>query len=75
MTNLIEGLKERQKSAGMNQEAFADHLGISQSMLSRLYAGKRDVGIRTFQQIMKVYPELAFVFLSENIHLDKTVSI
>lgn len=63
--SLIERLRERQ--GNRNQTTFAEFLGISLPTLSRLYSGEREVGMDTLMQIGKVYPDLAFLFLSESV--------
>ena len=62
---LVRQLKQRQ--GDRTQAEFAKFLGISQPMLSRLYRQERNIGLDTFLQIARRYPDLAFFFLSQNI--------
>jgi transcriptional regulator with XRE-family HTH domain len=56
---IIEPLKEKQQCRGLSQEAMSERLGITQSTLSRLYTGKRDLGMQTLRRIIRVYLGLA----------------
>ena len=73
--DLIQALKDRQTEEGLTQQGMADKLRINQSTLSRLYAGKRDLGIDTLEQILQVYPELSGFFLAQHIHPGKSISV
>lgn len=67
MESLIEELKARQKREKLTQEQMADRIGFSQATLSRLYAGKQELGMESLQQILRAYPELSGFFLAENL--------
>ena len=54
--DLIEAL--RAKQGGMSQAEFARRLGVSESSLSYVYAGKRRIGEDMARQIGKVFPDL-----------------
>ncbi|MHB1131690.1 MAG: helix-turn-helix domain-containing protein [Chloroflexota bacterium] len=54
---LVQSLKSLQGT--MSQKAFAAKLGIRQSTLSRIYAGKRKMGIDVITKVISVYPEFA----------------
>jgi transcriptional regulator with XRE-family HTH domain len=71
---LVQALKDRQQNEGLTQQGMAAKLGISQSTLSRLYAGKRDLGIESLEQIIRAYPELSGFFLAEHMQSGKAIS-
>ena len=48
---------------------------MSQSMLSRLYAGEPELGMETLQRIIRKYPELAVPFLAQNMPASSGVSL
>ncbi|MFA6046661.1 MAG: helix-turn-helix transcriptional regulator [Phycisphaerales bacterium] len=56
--SLVEKLQHLQGER--NQDEFAAHLGISQGTLSRIYAGKRQLGQDVAAKIARRHPELAF---------------
>lgn len=60
MDNLGSILKRARQSRGMNQNDFADYLGISQPFLSRLETGKRkEVSHGVWKRITNRIPEIA----------------
>lgn len=60
--SLVEELKRRQ--AGKSQEVFAAEIGITQSMLSRLYSGERTVGKAVARRIKRRFPDLTLELAS-----------
>ena len=62
---LIERLKERQGTRSQNE--YAEFLGISRAMLSRLYSQDRQIGVDTLTRVCERYPDLAYLFLSESV--------
>jgi transcriptional regulator with XRE-family HTH domain len=66
MQQLIAELRARQEHEGLTQQQMADKLGFSQATLSRLYAGKQDIGMESLQQILRAYPELSGYFLAQS---------
>ena len=62
---LVDRLRERQ--SGRTQDEYAQFLGISRSMLSRLYSEDRQIGVDTLTRICERYPDLAYLFLSESV--------
>ncbi len=55
--NLIDELRARQGQK--TQDEFSLELDIDQSSLSRIYAGKRKIGLGVARKICRRYPELA----------------
>lgn len=62
---LVQRLKERQGSR--SQTEYAEFLGISRAMLSRLYSQDRQIGVDTLTRVCEKYPDLAYLFLSESV--------
>ncbi len=56
---LADSLKALQKQTGLKQKRFAASIGIAQSTLSRIYAGKRRMGMDVVAKVVAVYPEFA----------------
>jgi len=56
--SLIESLKEKQ--GDKTQVEFARELGISQSVLSRIYRSERRIGRRVAAKIAERFPLMAF---------------
>lgn len=74
-SRFVEALRQKQIEEGLTQAQFAAKFeDLSQGTLSRLYSGTRQVGMDTFQKVVKVYPELAFLFLAHDIHPEKAIS-
>jgi predicted transcriptional regulator len=65
---LVERLRERQ--AGRTQNEYAEFLGISRAMLSRLYSQDRQIGVDTLTHVCERFPDLAYLFLSESVSTD-----
>lgn len=66
MATLAEELEERRGKR--SQVEFAQFLGISQGRLSEILGGKASPGLsKTAEAILAHYPELAPLFLPENI--------
>ena len=64
---IVNRLRERQ--GARTQAEYAEWLGISRPMLSRLYSDdpeqKRRIGVDSLTRICEKYPDLAYLFLSE----------
>lgn len=54
---LIDGL--RQKQGDMALYKFAEMIRIDQGLLSKIYAGEREIGVTTLGSIQYVFPDLA----------------
>lgn len=61
MDKLIEALKERQGER--SQAEFATVFGIAPDTLSRILSGNRAPGREVMAQILRVYPDLLYVWL------------
>lgn len=60
---LVERLREKQ--GDRTQSAMAKELGITQSMLSRLYRGEREIGIDLLLKVAVRYPDIALFFFAD----------
>lgn len=70
---LVERLRERQGDRSQNE--YAEFLGISRAMLSRLYSQDRQIGVETLTRICERYPDLAYLFLSESVSSVYTTAV
>ncbi len=66
---LLDKLKEKQQTLGLNDDQFAAQLGISAAMWSYIKHDKRQMGDRTLKGICRRFPDLSphvTLFLSSN---------
>ncbi|MGA2240218.1 MAG: helix-turn-helix transcriptional regulator [Thermodesulfobacteriota bacterium] len=52
---LVEKLKKARKEAGLDQEAVAKLLGVTQSYVSKIESGQRRIDIVQLKQFAKIY--------------------
>jgi len=52
---LVERLKKARKEAGLDQEAVAKLLGVTQSYISKMESGQRRIDIVQLKRFAKVY--------------------
>ena len=52
---LVERLKKARKEAGLDQEAVAKLLGVSQSYISKMEAGQRRIDIVQLKRFARIY--------------------
>lgn len=55
---LIHRLKAKQQAMGLKQWEFARYLGISESVLSKLFGGHVRIGPTTLSALLKTCPEI-----------------
>ena len=60
---LVERLKKARKEAGLDQEAVAKLLGVTQSYISKMESGQRRIDIVQLRRIGKVYKKKIDYFL------------
>jgi transcriptional regulator with XRE-family HTH domain len=60
---LVERLKKARKEAGLDQEAVAKLLGVTQSYISKMEAGQRRIDIVQLRRFAKVYKKKIDYFL------------
>lgn len=53
--SLVERLKKARKEAGLDQEAVAKLLGVTQSYISKMESGQRRIDIVQLKRFAKVY--------------------
>lgn len=51
--DFVQKMKDLQASLGLNQADFAEWLGVSQSTISRLYAGERGAGRKLISAVKR----------------------
>ena len=60
---LVERLKKARKEAGLDQEAVAKLLGVTQSYISKMESGQRRIDIVQLKRFAKVYKKQIDYFL------------
>jgi transcriptional regulator with XRE-family HTH domain len=60
---LVEKLKKARKEAGLDQEAVAKLLGVTQSYISKIESGQRRIDIVQLKRFAKVYRKKIDYFL------------
>ena len=60
---LVERLKKARKEAGLDQEAVAKLLGVTQSYISKMESGQRRIDIVQLKRFAKVYKKKIDFFL------------
>ena len=60
---LVEKLKKARKEAGLDQEAVAKLLGVTQSYISKMESGQRRIDIVQLKRFAKVYRKKIDYFL------------
>lgn len=60
---LVERLKKARQEAGLDQEAVAKLLGVSQSAISKIESGQRRIDIVQLKRFAKVYRKKIDYFL------------
>jgi transcriptional regulator with XRE-family HTH domain len=60
---LVERLKKARKEAGLDQEAVAKLLEVSQSYISKMESGQRRIDIVQLKRFAKVYKKKIDYFL------------
>lgn len=58
VADIVEKLKEKQRSEQLSDEAFAEKLHISRQMWNLVKLGKREPGETVWQGVVRAYPEL-----------------
>ena len=61
--SLVERLKKARKEAGLDQEAVAKLLGVTQSYISKMESGQRRIDIVQLKRFAKVYKKKIDYFL------------
>jgi transcriptional regulator with XRE-family HTH domain len=61
---LVERLKRARKEAGLDQEAVAKLLGVSQSHISKMESGQRRIDIVQLKRFAKVYRKQIYYFIN-----------
>ena len=59
MQDIVAALKTKQ--GGTTQAEFARRLGVSEALLSLVYAGRRRIGEEMARRIVRAYPDLLWV--------------
>ena len=60
---LVERLKKARKEAGLDQEAVAKLLGVTQSYISKMESGQRRIDIVQLKKFAKVYKKKIDYFI------------
>ena len=60
---LVERLKKARKEAGLDQEAVAKLLGVTQSYISKMESGQRRIDIVQLKRFAKAYKKKIDYFL------------
>jgi transcriptional regulator with XRE-family HTH domain len=60
---LVERLKKARKGAGLDQEAVAKLLGVTQSYISKMESGQRRIDIVQLKRFARVYRKKIDYFL------------
>ena len=60
---LVERLKKARKEAGLDQEAVAKLLGVTQSYISKMESGQRRIDIVQLKRFARVYKKKIDYFL------------
>jgi transcriptional regulator with XRE-family HTH domain len=60
---LVERLKKARKEAGLDQEAVAKLLGVTQSYISKMESGQRRIDIVQLRRFGKVYKKKIDYFI------------
>ena len=60
---LVEKLKKARKEAGLDQEAVAKLLGVTQSYISKVESGQRRIDIVQLRRFAKVYKKKIDFFI------------
>jgi len=61
--SLVERLRKARKEAGLDQEAVAKLLGVSQSYISKMESGQRRIDIVQLRRFGKVYKKKIEYFI------------
>lgn len=78
-TSLVDTLERRQAELGMDDQRFAEKLGVSRPAWSMVRAGKRRIGQKFLANVMRAFPSLTddcLAYLRDRrFSLPKTVTV
>lgn len=72
--SIAENIRELREQRGMTQEELAELAGISQSHLSKIEAGSRSIGMKTYTRILEALGAVP-ILLSEVERIERHVEL
>lgn len=72
--SIAENIKKLREQRGMTQEKLAELAGISQSHLSKIEAGSRNIGMKTYTRILEALGAVP-ILLSEVERIERHVEL
>ncbi len=74
ISSIVENIRELREQKGMTQEELAELAGISQSHLSKIEAGSRNIGMKTYTRILEALGAVP-ILLSEIERIERHVEL